>query len=434
MGRNGGAVCTSSNARAVAHVGHDPWPAHRRGPGRPRSSSSRTSTWGATRGYELGWGSGQTCGCGIPCSTIGGLSTTPMSRKPPCCCGRDIARYTSASGPSMSAAFRAEHPGVHVVVHPECAHEVAVTGRQGGSRRTSSSGPSTKRRPARSSAWPPRSTSSSVLDDEHPDNRTVVSLDPLVCPCSTMFRIDAAHLCWAFRATGGGRGREPDHRRRRHRRVGPSVALERMLAEINPHGDLTRALSRRCRVTRRPPGADGPFFERRAAPPGANRRTHRSRQGVSGSLSYSAHTRTTAVSASTAITSARHGEGLVGPVPLGCPRSNQLVEAFLHGLGPRGRRIDGVGGEEHRPAGRAGCARPPRSPRGSGSTWSRRTTAISPPCGSASRRCRPASWPWPAGWVPASARSWSPSPWRPASATARDGPGGDGRHGPGQGR
>jgi quinolinate synthase len=35
------------------------------------------------------------------------------------------------------------------------------------------------------------------LAAEHPD-RTVVSLDPLVCPCSTMFRIDAAHLAWVL--------------------------------------------------------------------------------------------------------------------------------------------------------------------------------------------------------------------------------------------
>jgi hypothetical protein len=31
------------------------------------------------------------------------------------------------------------------------------------------------------------------LANEHPEV-TVVSLDPLVCPCSTMFRIDAPHL------------------------------------------------------------------------------------------------------------------------------------------------------------------------------------------------------------------------------------------------
>ncbi|MGB2744915.1 MAG: quinolinate synthase NadA, partial [Candidatus Microthrix parvicella] len=35
------------------------------------------------------------------------------------------------------------------------------------------------------------------MADENPD-RTIVSLDPLVCPCSTMFRIDAPHLCWVL--------------------------------------------------------------------------------------------------------------------------------------------------------------------------------------------------------------------------------------------
>ena len=35
------------------------------------------------------------------------------------------------------------------------------------------------------------------LAAEHPD-KTVFSLDPLICPCSTMFRIDAAHLAWVL--------------------------------------------------------------------------------------------------------------------------------------------------------------------------------------------------------------------------------------------
>ena len=34
---------------------------------------------------------------------------------------------------------------------------------------------------------------------EHPD-KTVFSLDPLICPCSTMFRIDAPHLAWCLEA------------------------------------------------------------------------------------------------------------------------------------------------------------------------------------------------------------------------------------------
>ena len=42
------------------------------------------------------------------------------------------------------------------------------------------------------------------LDDETPD-KTIVSLDPLICPCSTMFRIDAAHLCWVLENLVEGR-------------------------------------------------------------------------------------------------------------------------------------------------------------------------------------------------------------------------------------
>jgi quinolinate synthase len=66
------------------------------------------------------------------------------------------------------------------------------------------------------------------LDAETPDKR-VVSLDPLVCPCSTMFRIDAPHLAWTLDSLVDGRvinriSVDPDtaHWAR--------VALERMLA------------------------------------------------------------------------------------------------------------------------------------------------------------------------------------------------------------
>src|SRR5262249_57893639 len=36
---------------------------------------------------------------------------------------------------------------------------------------------------------------------EMPD-KTIVSLDPLVCPCSTMFRIDEPHLAWCLESLG----------------------------------------------------------------------------------------------------------------------------------------------------------------------------------------------------------------------------------------
>jgi quinolinate synthase len=42
------------------------------------------------------------------------------------------------------------------------------------------------------------------LAAETPD-KTVVSLDPLICPCSTMFRIDGPHLAWVLEELVAGR-------------------------------------------------------------------------------------------------------------------------------------------------------------------------------------------------------------------------------------
>ena len=41
------------------------------------------------------------------------------------------------------------------------------------------------------------------LAADNPD-KTVVSLDPLICPCSTMFRIDAPHLAWCLESLVAG--------------------------------------------------------------------------------------------------------------------------------------------------------------------------------------------------------------------------------------
>ncbi len=57
------------------------------------------------------------------------------------------------------------------------------------------------------------------LAREHAD-KTIFSLDPLICPCSTMFRIDGPHLAWVLENLVAGNRRESDRRRRRHRRMG----------------------------------------------------------------------------------------------------------------------------------------------------------------------------------------------------------------------
>jgi quinolinate synthase len=36
------------------------------------------------------------------------------------------------------------------------------------------------------------------LANETPGGKKIVSLDPVICPCSTMFRIDGPHLAWVL--------------------------------------------------------------------------------------------------------------------------------------------------------------------------------------------------------------------------------------------
>src|SRR5581483_8701144 len=44
----------------------------------------------------------------------------------------------------------------------------------------------------------------SRLARENPD-KLVFCLDPVVCPCSTMYRIHPAYLCWALESLAEGR-------------------------------------------------------------------------------------------------------------------------------------------------------------------------------------------------------------------------------------
>jgi quinolinate synthase len=75
------------------------------------------------------------------------------------------------------------------------------------------------------------------LAREHPD-KTVVSLDPIVCPCSTMNRIDEPHLAWVLDELVAGRVVNPI-RVDADTAESARVALQRMLditAERQEHG------------------------------------------------------------------------------------------------------------------------------------------------------------------------------------------------------
>ncbi|MCC6382185.1 MAG: quinolinate synthase NadA [Dehalococcoidia bacterium] len=91
---------------------------------------------------------------------------------------------------------RREHPGINVIVHPECRWEVVRAADDSGStekivRRVSEA-------PA-GSAWAIGTEINLVnrLARANPDKK-IFCLDPVVCPCSTMYRIHPAYVAWVL--------------------------------------------------------------------------------------------------------------------------------------------------------------------------------------------------------------------------------------------
>jgi len=192
VGRNGGAVCTSTNARAVLE-----W-AFQRG---DKVLFFPDQHLGRNTGVAMGYGLDE-MRVWDPRRELGGLTEADCKS----------ARFLLWKGhcsihqrfrPENVAAFRAEHPDGIVVVHPEVPHETVVLADQVGS--TDYIIRALEEVPAGSTV----AVGTEVhlvnrLAQEHPD-KTVVSLDPLICPCSTMNRIDLPHLAWVLEELVDGR-------------------------------------------------------------------------------------------------------------------------------------------------------------------------------------------------------------------------------------
>ena len=96
------------------------------------------------------------------------------------------------------AKARAEYPGIKVLVHPECRREVVEAADLYGS--TEYIIEQIEKAPA-GSQWAVGTEINLVhrLAKEHPD-QFIFCLDPIVCPCSTMYRIHPAYLAWVLEA------------------------------------------------------------------------------------------------------------------------------------------------------------------------------------------------------------------------------------------
>jgi len=125
------------------------------------------------------------------------------------------------------ARVRRDHPGIRVIVHPECRFEVAEAADQIGSTEGI----------IKAIESSPAGTQWAVGTEIHLVNRLgkkyhdrkVISLDPNVCVCTTMFRITPQHLLWALENLGAGNVVNQiavDERTRYYARL----ALDRMLS------------------------------------------------------------------------------------------------------------------------------------------------------------------------------------------------------------
>ncbi len=190
VGRKGGAVCTSTNARGVLE-----WALGKGGPAKgDKVLFFPDQHLGRNTGLAMGYGH-QDMALWNPHLERGGLSemecksATFLLWKGHCSVHQ---RFT----PQQIAAFRSEYPGGIVIAHPETSYEVCDAADEVGS--TDYIIKAVERAPAGAAlAIATEIHLVQRLAAENPD-KTVVSLDPIVCPCSTMFRIDAPHLCWVL--------------------------------------------------------------------------------------------------------------------------------------------------------------------------------------------------------------------------------------------
>ncbi len=92
--------------------------------------------------------------------------------------------------------FRAKHPDIKILVHPECMQEVNDIADISGS---TSKIITTVQQAAPGTKWAIGTELHLVnrLKKEHPEQE-IHFLSPVVCMCATMYRIDLAHLCWSI--------------------------------------------------------------------------------------------------------------------------------------------------------------------------------------------------------------------------------------------
>jgi len=184
-GRTGGAVCTSSNAAAVLEWAFQ---------SAERVLFLPDQHLGRNTGIKLGIDPEQMV-VWNPFKRLGGNTVEQLRSSKMVLWQGHCAVHTRFTVKQIQAA-RERFPEVTVLVHPECTRETVEASDMNGSteliRKTINEAPA-------GSQWAVGTEISLVnrLALNNPD-KTVFCLDPVSCPCSTMYRIHPAYLLWVL--------------------------------------------------------------------------------------------------------------------------------------------------------------------------------------------------------------------------------------------
>lgn len=198
VGRHGGIVCTSSNARAAIEWAFEK---SHGGKGGDRVMFFPDQHLGRNTASQMGIGNDLMPVWNPHEDDLGGNTEEAIQNS------KVILWRGHCSVHQMFKAehvelFRKNHPGIQILVHPECPQEVFELADVSGS--TGAIIKAVREAPA-GSKWAIGTELHLVdrLKQEHPEQE-IHFLSPVVCMCATMYRIDLAHLCWTLENFAAG--------------------------------------------------------------------------------------------------------------------------------------------------------------------------------------------------------------------------------------
>ncbi len=226
VGQHGGAVCTSGNARRVLEwaLAGGAVEGHREGK-KVKILFLPDQHLGRNTAFEMGYPLDRMV-VWDPRVDMGGNLSSAVAEA-------DFVLWKGHCSvhalfrPEHVDAVRRDHPGMKVIVHPECSREVVAKADLSGS--TAFIVKQIDAAPA-GSAWAVGTEAHLVnrLKHRHPE-QTIIVLSDCQCLCTTMYRIDLPHLAWVLDNLVEGKVVN-EIRVDEETRRGALTALERMLA------------------------------------------------------------------------------------------------------------------------------------------------------------------------------------------------------------